>query len=311
MENVLVVDDHPGNIRIIAEMLKTKYNILAANNGQRAIRIAEEHTPDIILMDVMMPELDGFTACEMLKKNPKTKEIPVVFITAKNEIDDIVRGFTVGGCDYITKPFYPEELFARVSTHIELQHSRKLLKTYIADLEQKNDELDRMSTTDYLTGLSNRRYMMERLKEEEARSSRGGIPMAILMCDIDRFKRVNDTYGHEFGDLVIREVTGIICDNTREYDVLSRWGGEEFLLLLPETNLDGAVSVAEKIRKAVERKTITSGKSEYNVTLTIGAALYDHSVSISDNINNADEALYEGKDAGRNKTLVYRSQMLI
>lgn len=307
MAKILVVDDHPGNIRIIAAMLQHQYTILAANNGLRAIKIAEDTHPDLILMDIMMPEMDGFTVCETLKKNPHTKDIPIIFITAKTEIDDVVKGFSIGGCDYISKPFNPEELFARVNTHIELKNSRELLQKYINELEIKNRELDSMSKTDYLTELANRRFMTTRLKEETARGERTGEKFSILMCDIDNFKKVNDTYGHEIGDLVIKKVANSIKSVVREYDVVSRWGGEEFLILLINTNIIAAEKAAEKIREEIEHNKFAIDNGSFKVTISIGVTEYLNEFSISENVNNADKALYESKHSGKNKVTVYKN----
>lgn len=306
MEKILIVDDHPGNIRIVAAMLQQDYKVLAANNGERAIKIAGDIHPDLILLDVMMPELDGFTVCEILKKDPKTNDIPIIFITAKTEIDDIVKGFSIGGCDYISKPFNPEELFARVNTHIELKKSKELLKKYIQELEQKNRKLDIMSKTDYLTELANRRFMIERLNEEVARTEKTGEKFSMLMCDIDHFKRINDTHGHEIGDLVLKEVTKSIKSMVREYDVVSRWGGEEFLVLLIDTNITLAAEVAEKIRAEIEKSIITINNSIIKVTISIGVTEYSNEISISQNINNGDEAMYQSKANGRNRVTEYR-----
>ncbi len=308
MEKILIVDDNPANIRVLAEMLKGSFSVLAANNGLRAIKIAQEYTPDIILMDVIMPDLDGFETTIELKNNIKTEEIPIIFITAKNDVDDIVRGFSVGGCDYVTKPFNQEELLARVNTHLELKKSKELLKKYISELENKNDELDKMSKTDYLTGLANRRFMMERIKEELARKERNGTNMSILMCDIDHFKKINDSFGHEIGDLVIKEVTNNINRILRKYDIVSRWGGEEFLILLPDIGKNEACIIAEKIRKEVENTKIQAQKIECRVSITIGVTEYDEKISVSDNINNADDALYQGKNSGRNKIEFYSNE---
>lgn len=306
MEKILVVDDHPGNIRVVAAMLQPNYNVLAANNGLRAIKIAEEAEPDLIILDVMMPEMDGFTVCEKLKSNEKTKDIPIIFITAKTEIDDVVKGFTLGGCDYISKPFNPEELFVRVNTHIELKKSKELLQKYIEELEAKNKELDKMSKTDYLTELVNRRFMIERIKEESVRNERNDEKISLLMCDIDDFKRVNDIYGHETGDLVIKEVTKTIKSVVSENDVVSRWGGEEFLILLVNADINIAREGGEKIRTAVEQSSIMTDKGNLKVTVSVGAAEYLKEVSISDNVNNADSALYESKNNGKNMVMIYK-----
>jgi diguanylate cyclase (GGDEF)-like protein len=305
MEKILIVDDHPGNIRVVAAMLQPQYTVLAANNGVRAIKIAEDTHPDLILLDVMMPEMDGFAVCEALKKNPSTKDIPIIFITAKTEIDDVVRGFSIGGCDYISKPFNPEELFVRVNTHIELKKSKELLQKYISELELKNRELDRMSKTDHLTELANRRFMTSRLKEEAERGKRTGEKFSILMCDIDNFKKINDTYGHEIGDLAIKEVSNAIKNVVREYDVVSRWGGEEFLILLINTSSIEAEKAAEKIREAIEHNKIAIDKGSFKLTISIGVSEYLNEVSISENVNNADKALYESKNNGKNKVTVY------
>lgn len=305
MEKILVVDDSPGNIRIVAAMLQPNYNILAANNGVRAIKIAEDTQPDLILMDVMMPDMDGFTVCETLKKNPNTKDIPIIFITAKTELDDIVKGFSIGGCDYISKPFNPEELLVRVNTHIELKRSKELLQKYIHELELKNKELDRMSKTDYLTELTNRRFMATRLKEEAARAEKTGEKFSILMCDLDHFKKINDAYGHDTGDLVLKGVTKTIKNMVREYDVVSRWGGEEFLILLIATDIISAGKTAEKIRDEIERTSITIDNLVLNVTASIGVTEYLKDFTISQNIINADEAMYKSKNNGRNKVTEY------
>lgn len=306
MEKILVVDDHPGNIRIIAAMLQTEYKVLAANNGERAIKIAEESEPDLILLDVMMPDLDGFSVCEILKNNPKTEDIPIIFITAKTEIDDVVKGFSIGGCDYISKPFNPEELFARVNTHIELKKSKELLKKYINELEAKNRELDLMSKTDYLTELANRRFMVTRLKEEIVNTEKTGKKFSILLCDIDYFKKINDTYGHEIGDLILKEVTLSIKKSVRECDLVSRWGGEEFLVLLIDTDIISAANIAEKIRDRVEEKAIMVNNMAIKSTISIGVTEYIHELSISQNINNADKALYQSKNDGRNRVTEYK-----
>lgn len=306
MEKILVVDDHPGNIRIIAAMLQTEYKVLAANNGERAIKIAEESEPDLILLDVMMPDLDGFSVCEILKNNPKTEDIPIIFITAKTEIDDVVKGFSIGGCDYISKPFNPEELFARVNTHIELKKSKELLKKYINELEAKNRELDLMSKTDYLTELANRRFMVTRLKEEIVNTEKTGRKFSILLCDIDYFKKINDTYGHEIGDLILKEVTLSIKESVRECDLVSRWGGEEFLVLLIDTDIISAANIAEKIRDRVEQKAIMVNNMAIKSTISIGVTEYIHELSISQNINNADKALYQSKNDGRNRVTEYK-----
>ena len=234
MKKILIVDDYPANIKILGELLRGKYELLVATNGLKAIAIAKEKMPDLILMDVMMPEMDGFSAASVIRKDELTADIPIIFITAKGETEDIVKGFDAGGQDYITKPFNPQELLSRVNTHLELKQSKQAIKDYSGKLEKANRELKEsnaklefMAWHDQLTGLPNRRYMRNRIKDEQVRSARSGRPFALVMGDIDDFKHVNDTYGHEAGDEVLKHISQIFISSLRKQDSVSRWGGEE------------------------------------------------------------------------------------
>jgi len=307
MNRVLIVDDFPANIKVLGELLKEKYELLVATNGAKAVALAKEKQPDLILMDVMMPEMDGFTATNILREDENTKDIPVIFITAKGEIEDIVKGFESGGRDYITKPFNPPELFARVNAHLELKLSRQAVKNYACELESTNNQLreanaklEFMAWHDQLTGLPNRRYMRNRMKDELVRSQRSGKTFALIMADIDDFKHVNDTYGHEAGDGVLRHVCDIIVDALRKQDSVSRWGGEEFLVMLPETDINGAAVAAEKIRSRIEKEPFEYGEKSISLTITLGVSGFIKTESIDDAIKQADEALYRGKKGTKN-----------
>ena len=307
MEKILIVDDYPANIKVLGELLRDKYEVLVATNGLKAVAIAKEKMPDLILMDVMMPEMDGFSAASIIKNDKLTCDIPIIFITAKGETEDVVKGFDVGGQDYITKPFNPQELFARVNTHLELKQSRQILKDYALELEKANRELKELNARlefmawhDQLTGLPNRRYMRDRIKNEQDRSSRSGKPLTLVMGDIDDFKRVNDTYGHETGDGVLKHISAIITASLRKQDLLSRWGGEEFLFLLPETDLNGALIVSEKIRSSIEAEPYRYEDKSIRLTLTLGVAEFEESLGIDGVIRRADEALYKGKKGTKN-----------
>ncbi|HEY9162686.1 MAG TPA: diguanylate cyclase [Desulfomonilia bacterium] len=307
MKKILIVDDYPANIKVLGELLREKYEVLVATNGLKAVTLAREKAPDLILMDVMMPEMDGFSAASIIKKDKLTEEIPIIFITAKGETEDIVKGFEVGGQDYITKPFNPQELFARVNTHLELQQSKQALKDYALELEKVNNELKEsnamlefMAWHDQLTGLPNRRYMRDQIKAEQNRSARSGKPFTLVMGDIDDFKRVNDTYGHETGDGVLKHISEIITASLRKQDLLSRWGGEEFLFLLPETDLDGAMIVSEKIRSSIEAEPYNFEDKSIRLTLTLGVAEFDEAQGIDGVIRRADDALYKGKKGTKN-----------
>lgn len=312
-EKILIVDDSPTPLRALGEMLKHDYEVYTATEGREAIRRARELRPDLVLLDVMMPGMDGYTICGILRNDPSTAEIPVLFITAKSESEDIVRGFEAGGLDYITKPFNPSELSARIQTHLELRRSRLALRTYALELERRNEELDRareslemMARIDPLTGLANRRYALERLNAEISRSSRHEEPFCLAMADIDDFKLFNDTHGHEGGDVVLKSVADMLLASVRREDMVARWGGEEFLLMFPRLSLDGAVKAAEKLRAAVESCSPEYGGKALRVTVTIGVAGYDHALDLDANISRADGAMYEGKRASKNRVTAAR-----
>lgn len=317
------MDDVPTNIKILRELLVGDFELFLATNGEMAIEVAESKLPDLILMDVMMPVMDGIMACEILHTRPATATIPVIFITAKNDVEDMVKGFEVGGVDYVTKPFNPAELNARVKTHLELKasreqllRSRRQLEDANRQLEDRNDQLNQAIEqlniavmTDPLTGLHNRRYMTQAIEQEKLRFKRTERPFALIIADIDHFKVVNDTYGHECGDEVLKQVSRTILGLLREQDHVARWGGEEFLVMLPETGLKGAESVADKLRMAVAETVAKGPDGGVKVTMTFGVAEFSNMVSVDEIIKNADNALYQGKETGRNKVVVYSPRL--
>lgn len=318
MQKILIVDDVPTNIKILRELLAGTYELFVATNGKKAVEIAEAKLPDLILMDVMMPEVDGITACGLLRNRAVTSEIPVIFITAKSDVDDMVKGFDAGGVDYVTKPFHPAELNARVRTHLELKRSREQLQRYGRQLEEVNKELEDRNEqlndaieklhlaamTDSLTGLRNRRYMTMKIEEEIVRYRRAQRVFSLILTDIDHFKNINDRYGHECGDRVLKHVSKILRSSIREQDYLARWGGEEFLFLLPETDGKGSLAVAEKLRLAIAETSVHCQEPEIRVTMTFGVTEYDQSDNMDTSIREADNALYVGKQRGRNRVVV-------
>ncbi len=297
---ILVIDDTPVNLDVLWKTLEPMgYIVQIAPNGEAALKIISDSSlPDLILLDVMMPGIDGFETCKRLKANERTRDIPVIFLTAKSETEYVVRGFEVGGVDYITKPFNQEEVCVRVRTHV-------LLKKTLLEKEELIEQLKVSSKTDSLTELLNRRGVMERMEIETHRFERNKKFFSIVLCDIDFFKKVNDTYGHEAGDLVLVEVGKIIKDNCRKQDVASRWGGEEFLVLLPETDLEGAKLVAEKIRNEIESHEFVYQERKIPVTMSFGLSLFTEKYeNIDDCIRLADDCLYQAKKTGRNKIVV-------
>lgn len=293
---ILIVDDSPIQIEYLKECLvKIGFEIHATTKGSEAMEIAESLMPDLILLDVIMPKDDGYSVCKMLKSKELTKDIPVIFITSKTEKRDKIKGFNIGAFDYITKPFYHEEVEARVKNAISLKLSRD-------ELKRKNDILEVLSIRDELTILYNRRYILKRLDEEIERAKRYNRFFSCIMIDIDYFKKVNDTYGHPGGDIVLRYMGDMLRRNLRTVDIASRYGGEEFMLLLPETDLAGSKVVAEKLRHLVSSGFPPEGlPQDFKFTISLGIAIYPyHGDNKERLIKSADEALYTAKAAGRN-----------
>ena len=291
---VLVVDDAELNIEILMSLLSAEYDILVALSGEEALEIIDSITDvDLILLDVMMPGMDGFEVTKRLKSNDKTKDIPIVFVTAKTDEDTIEKAYDIGGSDYITKPVKPKELFVRVKKELKI-------KALIHNLEN-------IASTDHLTSLYNRRYFFSIVVDIVNLAKRDKKNISMLMLDIDKFKNINDTYGHQSGDEVIIHLSESLRMITRNSDIACRYGGEEFLILLPNTDADGALKIAEKIRKYVmESRSFLINKPLVNYTVSIGV----HELNIFGNqnveasINKVDQALYIAKKNGRNKSVV-------
>lgn len=298
---ILLVDDDADNINLLQDILKLKnYQIFTAHSGKDAFTKARELQPDLILLDIIMPGISGFGVCRQLKNDSHLKYIPIIFVSACRDIKDMVEGFRLGGVDYITKPFNKEEVLARVKTHLQL----KLL------LEEKTKlikKLDQTSRTDSLTGLSNRRDLFEKLNYEAKRFERNQNPFSIILADIDNFKAINDAYGHGGGDFLLVEMAGILAGNSREQDIVSRWGGEEFLILLPETDASGARYLAEKYREKIESHKFCFDENQILVTMSFGVNMVfsknDSNDLIQAVIKRADNCLYEAKRNGKNQVV--------
>ncbi len=293
MYTLLIVDDTKENLSILLELLGEEYDVIPVTNGKEALDIVKEEKIDLILLDVMMPEMDGFEVCKILKEDTETKDIPIIFITAKTDEDSIEKAYEIGGSDYVTKPFRPRELKARVKRELELQKLQKQLKI--------------MATTDSLTGLYNRRHFSTLARHIFDISRRDKKNISILMIDIDKFKRINDTYGHQTGDYVIKHIADILKKTKRESDIACRYGGEEFVILLPSTPIEGGCELARKIKEAVEREEFkTEQGSIVKVTVSIGVSqvFFDSEKNIEPALKRADEALYEAKEAGRNTVCI-------
>jgi len=409
---ILVVDDNLINLKVLTQVLSTNgYIVRGASSGEEAFLHIQEKTPDLILLDVQMPGLDGFEVCQQLKKSPDTADVPVIFITATDTVESKIKGFEVGASDYIPRPLQMPEVLARVKNQLtarqfyrqvedEKDRLKKVLaalpvpyllssidtgmliemndhacqvlgipqenvkKTHAKDvyatpekrkgmlkkLKQSklisNEELDlkrasgevftalisatplrlldenvffvafndiaerkkmeqaleEAARTDYLTGTLNRRALSARAIDEKQRSKRNKKPISILMLDIDHFKKINDTFGHEVGDDALKELVLLIGETLRTSDALGRVGGEEFVLLLPETSFEGAKVLAERIRTRIENNVLkTSDDQELTMTVSGGLAEWSADQSYEEVLNLADERLYKAKNAGRNR----------
>lgn len=311
--NLLIVDDHLDNVRSLALLLsKSGYLVRKATSGEMALETIQIAQPDLVLLDIRMPEMDGCEVCKQLKTNPETSNIPVIFLSASKDADDKLQAFAVGGADYVTKPFQAEEVLARVRHQITILRQQQQLtaqnyqlQQVKAALQQANLELERVANTDCLTQIANRRYFDEVLKQEWQRLRREQQPLSLILCDIDYFKQYNDHYGHPAGDTCLQQVAQIIaqCVN-RPADMVARYGGEEFAIILPNTNQDGAVTIVEAIQKALQGLQIPHAASATakHVTLSVGITCLIPTPTFSPQklIADADTALYRAKQQGRN-----------
>ncbi len=291
---VLVVDDQPNNLKVLLTFLERQnFQVMVAQNGERALQAVANGQPEILLLDVMMPGMDGFETCRKLKENKETASIPVIFMTALDGVEDKVTGFEVGGVDYITKPFQEVEVLARLNTHITMRRQQLAL--------------ERMATHDQLTGLYNRHHFINTFEQEMNRCRRYKNDLVLMMLDIDHFKKVNDTCGHKCGDNVLQQLAGRLEDTVRTTDSTFRFGGEEFVILLPETNINSCYHVAEKIRKACAEVPFSLDCNLKTITVSIGIVSYHGQPlqNINDLINFADQALYQAKENGRNQVVIY------
>ena len=301
--NILVVDDVADNLEILKDLLSFHgHHVLTAANGKDALQSAQDARPDLILLDIIMPGMDGYEVCTHLKANEATKDIPVIFVSSLADVQNAVKGFQVGGVDYVIKPFQSAEILARITTHLTTLRLRK-------QLEEQNIELEHLASTDSLTGLTNRRHFFKIAETEFDVAVRDGIPVSVSLFDIDHYKIVNDTYGHLVGDRVLEYLARLIFSQTRESDVTARYGGDEFVVLHPSTDRQDAYQIAENIRKKVDACPYLD--NERNIHVTISGGIVDTQViknvtRFDEVLAKADQALYSAKRAGRNQVVVFQ-----
>jgi two-component system, cell cycle response regulator len=303
---ILVVDDHEDNVELLRARLEAwGYEVETATDGIEALKAVDASPPDLILLDVMMPTVDGNEVARRIKQNPALPFIPIIMQTALDSTESKVEGLEAGADDYITKPIEFAELKARLRSMLRIKRLQEELEERERQLLEANERLRHMSRTDGLTGLDNRRYIEQQLDMMFAHSERLGEPLACVMCDLDRFKSVNDEHGHHAGDAVLKQFATLLKREAREIDRVGRYGGEEFVILLPGTVLDAAVTFAERVRKQIESHTFTFDGGSVRRTASFGVAAWPHPrISICEHIiRSADDALYVAKETGRNRVI--------
>ncbi|HEY0833193.1 MAG TPA: diguanylate cyclase [Azospirillum sp.] len=318
---ILVVDDTPANLVVLKRLLsRVDAEVIAASSGNQALALTLDHDFALFLLDVQMPEMDGYELAELLSGEERTKSIPIIFLTAayKDERHRL-RAYGTGAVDYIEKPINDQVLLAKVGIFLDLFNNKEALQWILAELARKNvdlnaeiarrqqleEDLRRLATIDVLTNIPNRRHFMETAETESRRFHRYGRPLSLILFDIDHFKQVNDTHGHAAGDQVLSRLSDLCVTALREHDVIGRLGGEEFAVLLPDTDGAAAAAVAERLREAVESASPDWSNGELAVTISIGVTVWvSDDVTVESVLHRADVALYEAKRRGRNQVTV-------
>lgn len=301
--SVLIIDD---SVTVREQIIRTleSFGLFSryyeAEDGLDGFKKLLSAPVDIVLCDLEMPRIDGFKFLSMLKARPDLQDVPVIILTGMNDRERKIKGLEQGASDYITKPFDPEELVARVKVHLKIKKLQD-------ELKNSNELLLELSNTDHLTKLFNRRYMMEALAKEVQRSIRNGGELSLIILDIDHFKKVNDCFGHQQGDVVLQTVALLLKKELRGYDCAARYGGEEFVAILPDSSLDEAVAVADRIRLAVQGAKFSGELAKLSLTISLGVASFssESSHTVDDFIKLADDALYRAKGNGRNRVEFY------
>jgi two-component system, cell cycle response regulator len=307
---VLIVEDSRTQAEWLKQVLeKDGYEVKVAVDGREAIRSVRVDSPDLVLLDLILPDMDGLEVLRILKARPEEHFVPVIVLSVKADLDSRVAGLRIGADDFLAKPFADAEIQARAAAMLRIKNLQDQLRT-------TKGALEKLSMTDGLTGLYNHRHFEQRLQEEFGRAQRYSDPVSLIMLDLDHFKAVNDRFGHPFGDQVLRETAELISASIRDPDICARYGGEEFAIILPKTHLQGALAVAERFARKMRDKTFrveASGSQtaiEAHVTASVGVAFYPSKDVTSPQllVKFADEALYRAKREGRDSICLYQAQ---
>jgi diguanylate cyclase (GGDEF)-like protein len=312
---ILVVDDLPQNITAIEAVIDDMgFEIITASSGNDALRLSLKHDFALILLDVQMPRMNGFEVARLIRSNPKTNHFPIIFVTAGiKDLINQIEGYETGAVDYLMKPFEPVILRSKVKVFRDLYLQRKVIERFYnnleqlveertAELKQANETITHLAATDELTELNNRRFFNGCLAAAISAARRHAYHLSMIMIDLDHFKAVNDTYGHSAGDLVLKTFADLLREMLRAEDVAARWGGEEFIILLPLTASDAAAALAERIRAAFEQQSDSA--STTLLSASFGVVQLQESDDVDTFIRRADAALYRAKREGRNRVAV-------
>ncbi len=334
--HLLLVDDVPTNLLLLSRILtRHGYQVQVANDGPTALQAIRQSTPDLVLLDVCMPNMDGFEVCAILKADEGTRQIPVLFVSALDELVDKIKAFKLGGADYITKPFQAGEVLARVQQQLQIAHLQRQLhqqnqqlqqanaqlrqeiqarQEVEAQLRRANEHLERLANLDGLTLIANRRCFEETLQREWQRHQQTDGTLALILADVDQFKPYNDHYGHPAGDECLRQVARILYRTVRQpEDLVARYGGEEFVLILPDTDVAGALRVVERIQAELHSLHLphaySSASDRVTFSLGIVSCVPANGGSMAQLIAQADQALYAAKRQGRNRCVVQTADL--
>lgn len=302
--HLLVVDDEQAILDLLRRRLEALGCVVTMlAGGSAVVETVRAKSPDLVLLDVMMPDLDGFSVCKALKADPAVGDVPVIMMTARSELDSRIKGLDLGAHDYVAKPFETGELVARIRAALRVKHLQD-------ELKDANAKLERLATSDPLTDLPNRRTFDEQFFLAVERSRRSGEPLSIMMIDLDHFKRINDELGHQVGDDALRQIGRLLLGRRRVTDLVGRYGGEEFVWVLPGATRESAVEIAEWLRRAIEAMTVSAAGAPRQLTASVGLTTFDPAdhgrIGTASVLEVADKALLEAKTGGRNR-VVYRA----
>ncbi|HKQ61589.1 MAG TPA: diguanylate cyclase [Candidatus Polarisedimenticolaceae bacterium] len=302
-----MIDDDPQTAAIVRQWLRDEpFEILEARDGEAGLALAARHNPDVILLDLRLPGADGISVARRLKGDGRTRNVPLILLTACRDLESKVEAFAAGADDYVTKPFEFAELDARIRSMLRRREALMALEATVHDLTSTNEQLELRLMVDEKTGLYNFREFQRRLREEWERAERYATPLSLVFLDVDHFKQVNDRWGHPAGDRVLREFATLVAGGARTSDFAARYGGEEFAIVLPHTDAPMALRVAERIRLAVRDFRFLRDESPTRITVSAGVATYPSTPgldSVDALVRAADAALYRAKDLGRDRVV--------